>query len=252
MPLKAIAIIPARYASTRFPGKPLVLIGGKPMVQHVYERCQKVFDLAVVATDDQRIEKAVKAFGGSVVMTSPEHLSGTDRCAEAASILAKRFDFNVVVNVQGDEPFIEPSQLEIIKACFDNDNTEIATLVAPITDSEMLFDQNKVKVVLGEGGNALYFSRQAIPFQRDIPVADWLRNHQYFLHLGLYAYRADVLGRISQLHASKLEMCEKLEQLRWLENGYKITAALTEHVATGIDTPNDLELLNKKLNLNQK
>lgn len=252
MPLKAIAIIPARYASTRFPGKPLVSIFGKPMVQHVYERCLKVFDLVVVATDDQRIENEVKAFGGNVVMTHSEHPSGTDRCAEAAAILAVDFDFDVVVNVQGDEPFIEPSQLETIKACFDNVNTQIATLVAPITDSELLFDHNKVKVVLGEGGNALYFSRQAIPFQRDIPDAEWLKNHQYYLHLGLYAYRADVLCQIAQLQPSKLERCEKLEQLRWLENGYKITVALTEHVAVGIDTPHDLEQLTQKINSSKK
>ena len=239
--MKPIAIIPARYASTRFPGKPLVSILGKPMVQHVYERCLNVFELVVVATDDERIEKAVKNFGGQVVMTSPNHPSGTDRCAEAAQILASVRDFDIVVNVQGDEPFIRKEHLKLVLSCFDDQETEIATLITPITSHEILFDPNKVKTVQSTSNFALYFSRQPIPFQRDIDRQQWLKNHDYFLHLGLYAYRTKVLTALAKLKQTPLEKAERLEQLRWLENGFKIKTAITQHTNMGVDTPNDLK-----------
>lgn len=243
--MKSVAIIPARYASTRFPGKPLVQIKGKPMVQHVYERCTEIFELVIVATDDNRIFDCVQGFGGKAVMTSPNHASGTDRVAEAANIIAKDFDFDIVVNVQGDEPFIEQQQLKQIIACFNDQQTDIATLVTPINSSEILFDPNKVKAVLSASEFALYFSRQAIPYQRDAKKEEWLTNQEYYLHLGLYAYRANVLKELTKLAPSKLENLEKLEQLRWLENGYRIKTAKTLHVSFGIDTPEDLENLEK-------
>ena len=239
--MEFIAIIPARYASTRFPGKPLAEIKGKPMVQHVYEKCSEVFEHVVVATDDERIADAVKAFNGKVIMTSPDHPSGTDRIAEAAQTLSSEFNFDIVVNVQGDEPFIDPTQLKQIQTCFDNPQTDIATLITPIKEAEILFDINKVKAVVDTSGFALYFSRQPIPFQRDIPQSEWVLHHDYFLHLGLYAYRAIILQKITQIEQTPLEKAEKLEQLRWLENGLKIRTAITSHSNFGIDTPNDLE-----------
>lgn len=241
--MKPIAIIPARYASTRFPGKPLVDIGGKPMIQHVYERCSKAFDLLVVATDDVRIEEAVKSFGGKVVMTAAGHPSGTDRCAEAARLLSADYDFDVVVNVQGDEPFIQPDQFRLLLQCFDDEACDIATLLCPIDKIETLFDHNKVKAVRSAAGFALYFSRHTIPFQRDAAKDEWLTKHQYFLHIGLYAYRASVLQALTQLEPSPLEQGEKLEQLRWLENDFRIKTALTDGAGSGIDTPEDLERL---------
>lgn len=244
--MKAIAIIPARYASTRFPGKPLTLIHGKPMIQHVYERCKEVFEWVVVATDDERIQKKVSEFGAEVVLTSPEHASGTDRCAEAAKLLSHTYNFDIVVNVQGDEPFIKKEQLELIQSCFEDDKTEIATLITPIKSTEILFDVNKVKALRSKNNFALYFSRHPIPFQRGIEEPSWLKNHDYFLHLGLYAYQKDTLYTITQLEQSSLEKAEKLEQLRWLENGFSIKIAITPKANIGIDTPEDL---NKLLNL---
>jgi 3-deoxy-manno-octulosonate cytidylyltransferase (CMP-KDO synthetase) len=242
-----ITIIPARFASTRFPGKPLALIHGKPMIQHVYERCKEVMANVFVATDDDRIVQAVKDFGGSSVLTSSNHLSGTDRCAEAARILTQEFDFDVVINVQGDEPFLHKEQLIQLTACFDQQDTTIATLITPILSYQVLFDQNKVKVVRSTNGDALYFSRHPIPFQRDVEETNWLDDHNYFMHLGMYAYRKDVLQEITQLTPSKLELAEKLEQLRWLDNGLKIKTAITDHQNFGVDTPLDLEyLLNKQ------
>ena len=246
--MKSIAIIPARYASTRFPGKPLVMIKGKPMVQHVYERCVNVFDLVVVATDDHRIEEAVKKFGGRVVMTSPLHPSGTDRCAEAANKMAlEGYDFDIVVNVQGDEPSVHKEQLKLIVSCFSDQETDIATLLTPIDSVETLFSTDKVKAVYSSRNFALYFSRYPIPFQRDCDKADWLKNHQYYLHLGLYAYRADVLQALSKLPQTPLEKCEKLEQLRWLENGFKIKTAITQYSNIGIDTPEDLRKFEQQM-----
>ena len=238
---KPLILIPARYASTRFPGKPLALIHGKPMIQHVVERCKMVCAHVVVATDDQRIAVAVNDFGGNCIITSSEHQSGTDRCAEAASKLTFSNDFDLIINVQGDEPFIEPDQVEQIIRCFDDPNTEIATLVTPIISEDILFNPNKVKVVKSASGYALYFSRQPIPFQRDLPECEWINHTDYFLHIGMYAFKPEVLQAVTKLEPSMLEKSEKLEQLRWLENGYRIKTAVTQYTNIGIDTPADLE-----------
>ena len=240
--MKFLGIIPARYASTRFPAKPLALLGGKTVIQRVYEQVTGVLDDAYVATDDERIEAAVKAFGGKVVMTSVHHKSGTDRCYEACTKVGEGFD--VVVNIQGDEPFIQPPQLETVKACFDDPSTQIATLVKPFTADngfEALENVNSPKVVLNKNMNALYFSRSIIPYQRNAEKWEWLKNHTYYKHIGLYAYRVEVLKEITSLPQSSLELAESLEQLRWLENGYTIKAGITEVETIGIDTPQDLE-----------
>lgn len=240
--MKFIGIIPARYASTRFPAKPLAVLGGKPVIQRVYEQVSGILDEAYVATDDERIESAVKAFGGKVVMTSVHHKSGTDRCYEACTKVGDGFD--VIVNIQGDEPFIQPSQLETVKACFNDPATQIATLVKPFTADngfETLENVNSPKVVLNKNMNALYFSRSIIPYQRNVEKCEWLKNHIYYKHIGLYAYRLEVLKEITALPQSSLELAESLEQLRWLENGYTIKAGITEVETIGIDTPQDLE-----------
>ncbi len=240
--MKFIGIIPARYASTRFPAKPLALLGGKTVIQRVYEQVAGILDEAYVATDDERIEAAVKAFGGKVVMTSVNHKSGTDRCYEAFTKVGEGFD--VIVNIQGDEPFIQPSQLEAIKACFDDDKTQIATLVKPFTPTDgfdALENVNSPKVVVDKQMNALYFSRSIIPYQRNADKCEWLKEHTYYKHIGLYAYRAEVLKEITSLPQSSLEKAESLEQLRWLENGYTIKVGITDVETIGIDTPEDLE-----------
>ena len=239
--MKFIGIIPARYASTRFPAKPLALLGGKTVIQRVYEQVAGVLDEAYVATDDERIEQAVKEFGGKVVMTSVNHRSGTDRCYEAYTKVGSGYD--VVVNIQGDEPFIQPSQLEAIKNCFNGPSTDIATLVKPFTPAdgfEALENVNSPKVVVNKNMNALYFSRSIIPYQRNKDKAEWLVGHTYYKHIGLYAYRADVLKQITSLPQSSLELAESLEQLRWLENGYSIKVGISEVETIGIDTPQDL------------
>ena len=239
--MKYLGIIPARYASTRFPAKPLAMLGGKTVIQRVYEQVAGVLDDAYVATDDERIEAAVKEFGGKVVMTSVHHKSGTDRCFEAACKIGG--DYDVVVNIQGDEPFIQPSQLHSIQACFDDPATQIATLVKPFTadnDISLLENPNSPKVVLEKNRNALYFSRSVIPYLRNVEKADWLKRHTFYKHIGLYAYRLEVLKEITALPQSPLELAESLEQLRWLENGYLIKAGITEVETIGIDTPEDL------------
>ena len=239
--MKFIGIIPARYASTRFPAKPLALLGGKTVIQRVYEQVAGVLDEAYVATDDERIEQAVKEFGGKVVMTSVNHKSGTDRCYEAYTKVGSGYD--VVVNIQGDEPFIQPSQLEAIKNCFNDPSTDIATLVKPFTSAdgfEALENVNSPKVVVNKNMNALYFSRSIIPYQRNKDKAEWLAGHTYYKHIGLYAYRAEVLKQITSLPQSSLELAESLEQLRWLENGYSIKVGISEVETIGIDTPQDL------------
>lgn len=241
--MKFIGIIPARYASTRFPGKPLADMAGKPMIQRVYEQVKDVLDAVCVATDDARIEAAVKAFGGNVVMTSDQHRSGTDRCYEAYTKIGQGDD--VVVNIQGDEPFIQPEQIETLKACFDNAGTQIATLVKPFRPDDdfetTLFNANSPKVVLNKNSEALYFSRSIIPYMRGRDYREWLPNHTYYKHIGLYAYRADTLKEITRLSQSPLELAESLEQLRWLENGYKIKVGITSQETIGIDTPEDME-----------
>ena len=240
---KILGLIPARYGSTRFPGKPLADIGGKTMIQRVYEQTKKELDVVYVATDDERIVEAVKAFGGDVVMTSVDHQSGTDRCAEALEKVKsiEKTDFHAVLNIQGDEPFISPEQINLVANCFIDNTTELATLVKPITKSEDLFNPNKPKVVISEDNKALYFSRSPIPFFRSEPEENWLTKHEYFNHIGLYGYRCDVLNKITQLPIGRLEAAESLEQLRWIENGYQIKVEQTNEQAIAIDTPQDLE-----------
>lgn len=247
--MKFIGIIPARYASTRFPAKPLAMLGGKPVIQRVYEQVAGVLDDVCVATDDERIEKAVEAFGGKVVMTSVNHKSGTDRCYEAYCKAGKGYD--VVVNIQGDEPFIQRSQLEAVKACFDDEATQIATLVKPFRPEDgfdALENVNSPKVVVNRQMQALYFSRSIIPFQRSRDRKEWLANHVYYKHIGLYAYRASVLKEITALPQSPLELAESLEQLRWLENGYTVKVGISDVETIGIDTPQDLERAEAFLN----
>lgn len=236
-----IGIIPARYASTRFPGKPLVEICGKSMIQRVYEQVSKVLDSVYVATDDERIAKAVEKFGGKAVMTSDQHRSGTDRCFEAYQKSAT--GRQIAINIQGDEPFIQPSQIEAVCQCFEDPGTQIATLVKPFqpTDGKAaLFNPNSPKVVVNKNMEALYFSRSVVPYKRGADEEDWLANHTYYKHIGLYAYRAEVLAEITKLPQSPLELAESLEQLRWLENGYKIKVGITHEETIGIDTPEDL------------
>lgn len=240
-----LAVIPARYASTRFPGKPLALLGGKPVVQRVYEQVAGVLDDAVVATDDERIRDAVLAFGGKVEMTSPDHRSGTDRCREAYEKVCAREgrEYDVVVNVQGDEPFISPPQIRALTACFDDESTDIATLVKPFAASdgiEALENPNSPKVVIDGRSQAIYFSRSVIPYLRGVERSEWLSRHTFYKHIGMYAFRRDVLREVTSLPQSSLERAESLEQLRWLENGYKIGVGITDIETVGIDTPEDL------------
>ncbi len=236
-------LIPARYASSRFPGKPLVMIGDRSMVMRVYQQALASLDIVWVATDDQRIFDAVRKEGGNVIMTSSSHMSGTDRCAEAARLITtetgKKID--VVLNIQGDEPFIKPEQLDQLKGCFSDPAAEIATLVRRTAPGEDIFNPNHVKVVTDLRGYALYFSRSAIPYLRDAEKADWSSRYTYFKHLGLYAYRTDTLEKITKLGRSSLEMAESLEQNRWLENGFRIKTAVTEWETVSVDTPEDLE-----------
>jgi len=241
-PLRFVGIIPARFASTRFPGKPLADIGGKTMIERVYEQVSKILQFVYVATDDKRIFDVVIAFGGKAIMTSDNHKSGTDRCYEAFSKLDEWFD--VVINIQGDEPFIQPEQIVELQKCFDETDTQIATLVKPITekeDFEFLNNQNIPKVVINKQNEAMYFSRSVIPFIRGAETKNWTSLHPYLKHIGIYAYRADILRELTILEQSPLEIAESLEQLRWLENGYRIKVGFTNVETFGIDTPEDLE-----------
>lgn len=237
--MKFIGIIPARYGSSRFPGKPLALLGGKPVVQHVYEKVAQVLDATFVATDDERIYRKVVEFGGQAVMTSPHHKSGTDRICEAVEKIGG--DFEVVVNIQGDEPFIQRRQIESVCACFDNENTQIATLGIPFKTMEEVENPNSPKIVVDNRGEALYFSRSVIPFVRGEERKDWLRAYPFLKHLGIYAYRREVLSAITRLPQSSLEQAESLEQLRWLQNGFRIKVGQTDIETVGIDTPEDLQ-----------
>lgn len=239
--MKFAGIIPARYQSTRFPGKPLAMIKNKPMIQWVYENASKALEQVWVATDDERIFEAVRTFGGNVVETLSIHQSGTDRCAEAARIVAKDTHFDVVINIQGDEPFIKPEQIEVLKSCFQDEAVDVATLVKKIETEEELFNPNRPKVVMDEKQDALYFSRSPIPFIRGEEEANWHVKHNFWAHIGLYAFRAEVLQQLTKLEQTPLELAESLEQLRWLENGYKIKTAETSFRTIGIDTPEDLE-----------
>ncbi len=245
--LKIIGIIPARYASSRLPGKPLVNIGGKSMIQLVYEQVKKCNSITevVVATDNELIYKNVIDFGGKVVMTSPNHQSGTDRCQEAVENL--NCDADYIINIQGDEPFIQPNQINLLTNLLDG-QTEIATLVKKIEDFETLFNENTPKVVLNNSHESIYFSRQTIPFLRGIDKAKWLEFNTFYKHIGIYGYRKDVLKALSNLEQTTLEKAESLEQLRWLENGYKIKVAITPYDSIGIDTPDDLVAANQLVN----
>jgi len=245
--LRFAGIIPARYASSRFPGKPLVLIGNKPMIQRVYEQACKTLDIVYVATDDKRIYEAVMAFGGNAIMTSPDHMSGTDRCSEAVTRInnetAKKID--IVVNIQGDEPFIRPEQITLLMECFNDETVELATLVREVGPGEDIF--NPPKVILNSVGDAIYFSRAAIPYVRDAEKSEWSKNHVFYKHPGLYAYKTETLKKITLLSRSSLEIAESLEQNRWIENGYRIRTAVTTWESIGIDTPDDLEKAKKLL-----
>lgn len=238
--MNIIGIIPSRYNSTRFPGKPLVDIDGKSMIQRVYEQAQKVksFSKIIVATDDARIEEHVKSFGGDAMMTSTVHQSGTDRCGEVVRKLTENYD--VVVNIQGDEPFIQPEQLEKLITAFSEEKTQIATLAIKLKNSDDIFNSNIVKVVFSVSGNALYFSRNPIPFNRGEEKENWLNTSSYYKHLGIYAYRSDILRKINIIPPSSLEISESLEQLRWLENDFTIKIVETDIDTIGIDTPEDL------------
>ena len=237
--MKFIGIIPARYASTRFPGKPLALLGGKPVIQHVYEKVAAVLEAAYVATDDERIYDVVKSFGGQVVMTRTDHKSGTDRIEESIEKIGGEWD--VVVNVQGDEPFVAKNQLDTICHCFDDPTTQIATLGKPFESMEAVQNPNSPKIVVDNMGFAMYFSRSVIPYVRGKEMSSWLTHYPFLKHLGIYAYRKDVLRQVTQLPQSSLEIAESLEQLRWLQNGFKIKVGTTDVETVGIDTPQDLE-----------
>jgi 3-deoxy-manno-octulosonate cytidylyltransferase (CMP-KDO synthetase) len=239
---RIVGIIPARYASTRFPGKPLIDLGGKTMIERVYTQASKALDDVYVATDDERILQTVLKFGGKAIMTSDNHASGTDRCYEAISKIDTQFD--IIVNIQGDEPFIQPSQILQLIQCFDDDNTQIATLAKPISEKdgiEYLENPNHPKVIINSNRKALYFSRSVIPYIRGIEKEKWISTHEFYKHIGLYAYKSDILKAITQLSQSPLELSESLEQLRWLEHGYYIKVGISDFETIGIDTPEDID-----------
>ncbi|MDB5007375.1 MAG: kpsU [Mucilaginibacter sp.] len=237
--MNILGIIPARFASTRFPGKPLVDIAGKSMIQRVYEQAKKCVHLSevIVATDDTRIYDHVLKFGGEVIMTSPDHQSGTDRCAEVA---LQHPQYNVIINIQGDEPYIDPEQIGKLATCFNNADTQIATLIKKVQNEQELFNINSPKVVINKLSEAVYFSRSPLPHIRGQEQQKWLNYYTYFKHIGIYGYRADILQQITKLPVSSLEKAESLEQLRWIENGYRIKVAETELETYAIDTPEDL------------
>ena len=236
--MKYISIIPARYASTRFPGKPLAMLGGKTVIQRVYEQAMSVLPEAYVATDDERIFACVETFGGRAVMTRADHKSGTDRIEEAAEKTGT--DADVIINIQGDEPFVQPSQIETLMHLFDDPSTQIGTLGKPFESIEAVRNPNSPKIVVDRRGFALYFSRSVIPYVRGVEAGDWLAHFPFLKHLGVYAYRREVLAEVTRLPQSALEKAESLEQLRWLENGYRIRVGLTDVETVGIDTPDDL------------
>ncbi len=246
--MKILGIIPSRYGSTRFPAKALADIDGKSMIRRVYEQAlqSEFLNKVIVATDHELILKEVKSFKGEVCMTSSNHQSGTDRCQEAQMMEDDVFDY--IINIQGDEPFIAPSQIDKLASCLTN-NTQLATLIKKIEDPEQLFNPNIVKVVKSKGNEALYFSREAIPYLRHDTKGNWLKEHNYYKHIGIYGYHTDILKQITNLSLSSLEKAESLEQLRWLENGYKIKVAETDIESIGIDTPEDLAKAMKKLKI---
>lgn len=241
--MKSIGIIPSRYASTRLPGKPLIIIKGKSMIRRVYEQVAKSQKLSklVVATDDERIFNHVKGFGGEVLMTDAAHTNGTSRCNEIISLLEKKGEsFDVAVNIQGDEPYINPMQIDNIVALFENNKVQIGTLAKKISSGDELFDPNVVKVVLNNENKALYFSRHAIPMLRGIDNVNWLENFVFFKHIGIYGYKTSILKAIVSMPEGKLEQAEKLEQLRWIENGIPVSVDITDYESVAIDTADDL------------
>ena len=238
-----IGIIPARYGSIRFPGKPLALLGNMPIIQHVWERCKEALEDVYVATDDNRIFSVVESFGGKAVLTSGDHRSGTDRCAEALKKIIEETnkEFDCVINIQGDEPFIRSGQIALLKEAFNDPQTDIASLVRKIDNRNDIFDPNKPKVVFDKNKYALFFTRSPIPFIRGVNMDEWPGETVFYKHIGIYAFRSKVLEEITLLPPSSLELAESLEQLRWLENGYKIKLGITKHDNIGIDTPDDLQ-----------
>jgi 3-deoxy-manno-octulosonate cytidylyltransferase (CMP-KDO synthetase) len=248
--MKFIAIIPARYASTRFPGKPLAMLGGKTVIQRVYEQATAVLGEAYVATDDERIYQAVEAFGGKAVMTRTDHKSGTDRIEEAATKI--NTDADVIINIQGDEPFIQASQIETLMHLFDDPTTQIGTLGKHFETMEAIENPNSPKIVTDNRGFALYFSRSVIPYIRGKEHNEWFGEYPFLKHLGIYAYRREVLAEVTKLPQSSLEKAESLEQLRWLQNGYRIRVGLTNIETVGIDTPEDLARAEEFLNSRSK
>ncbi|HOK25660.1 MAG TPA: 3-deoxy-manno-octulosonate cytidylyltransferase [Bacteroidales bacterium] len=242
--LHITGIIPARYGSTRFPGKPLATIGNKPIIRLVYEQALKAIENVYVATDDERILKAVVEFGGKAVMTSTLHRSGTDRCAEAVKIIEETTgrSTDVIINIQGDEPFVKPEHISLLASCFDDPSVEIATLIRRVKQGENIFDENHPKVVINIFGDAIYFSRSVIPFIRDAGKPEWNLKHNYFKHIGIYAFRKETLFKVTSLEPSSLEIAESLEQNRWIENGLKIRTAVVDWESISVDTPADLEV----------
>lgn len=245
--IKATGIIPARYASTRFPGKPLIDLAGKSMLQRVYEQCKLSESLGriIIATDDERIYKHAELFGAEVCMTDENHPSGTDRCAEVA--LKMNIEHEVIINIQGDEPLINPSQIDLLANCFEDPKTQIATLIKHITSEDILFNPNTPKVILDSENFAIYFSRECIPHIRNKEKSEWLSANTFYQHIGIYAYHKNVLQEITKLNPSNLEKAESLEQLRWIEHQYKIKTAITKEETFAIDTPEDVEKVLQKL-----
>lgn len=241
--IRATGIIPARFASTRFPGKPLIDLAGKTMLQRVYEQCQKsnALERIIIATDDERIFKHAEGFGAEVCLTNPQHPSGTDRCAEVSTSM--NISSSVIVNIQGDEPLINPQQITDLVECFKDPKTQIATLIKKIEKQEVLFNPNTPKVIVDAEQFAIYFSRETIPHLRNIDKSNWLKSHTFYQHIGIYAYQKNVLAEITQLSPSTLEKAESLEQLRWLEHQYKIKTATTQAETYAIDTPDDVQLV---------
>lgn len=242
--MRILGVIPARYQSSRFPGKPLIDIAGKSMIERVYGQCLKSSSLSkvIVATDDQRIADHVSLFGGNVAMTSSNHQSGTDRCAEVANNYP---EFDILINIQGDEPMIDPNQIDLLCKCFKDSQTSIATLVKKISSNEELFNENTPKVILNKNKEAILFSRTAIPFLRGKTKESWLEHYTFFKHIGIYGFKTDTLKDLAKLPLSGLETAEALEQLRWIENGYRIHTAVTDKESQAIDTPEDLEKMLK-------
>ena len=245
--MNILGIIPARYASTRLEGKPLADIHGKPMIQHVYERASQAIKKLIVATDDQRIADAVHEFGGQAVMTSANHTTGTNRCLEAYQAYAFEHDekIDVVLNIQGDEPMLDPRSIKKLSACFEDEDVQLATLVTAVSDPRDLQDTSVAFVVLSESNNALYFSRSPIPHVRSVELSQWLKHHNFYKHIGMYAYRPKALQSFASMPVSLLERAEMLEQNRWLEAGNQIRVEFTEHQGVSVDTVSDLNRVRK-------